>query len=289
VKIVGTMPARNSAWAIGLTARAALRWMDALVILNHASTDATGEIIARVAGEHPGRVLVLDEPDPTWAEMIHRQRLLDAARQIGATHIAIVDDDELLSGNLLPVIRSHFEMLGPKRLLQLPWLMCWRSAQCFRDGDNSVWSNNWVSTGFQDHRALHWAIPAGEYHVHHRHPRGPALVPFMPIRRHEGGLLHFQHVSWRRLLAKQALYQMTEVIRWPGRKPAHQIAEMYCGTVNEAGLRMSPIPDEWYAPYSDILHHMDVDAEPWQEAECRRLVAEHGREKFAGLNLFGVV
>jgi hypothetical protein len=36
------------------------------------------------------------------------------------------------------------------------------------------------------------------------------------------------------------------------------------------------------------MKYLDVDAEPWQEAEVRRLVAEHGRETFAGLDLFGV-
>jgi hypothetical protein len=36
------------------------------------------------------------------------------------------------------------------------------------------------------------------------------------------------------------------------------------------------------------MKYLDVDAEPWQEAEVRRLVAEYGREKFTGLDLFGV-
>jgi hypothetical protein len=37
------------------------------------------------------------------------------------------------------------------------------------------------------------------------------------------------------------------------------------------------------------MQHLHLDAEPWQEAECRKLIEQHGRAKFAGMDLFGVV
>lgn len=284
-----TMPTRNSEWSIGLTARAALLWADSLVILNHASTDSTADIVHEIARENPGRVVVLNEPDPIWAEMEHRQRCLHAARQLGADTIAIVDDDELLSGNLIPRIRGAFEALGSDQMLELSWLCCWRSADQFRDRDASVWSRNWASTGFRDAPDLCWHNEHDGYCFHHRAPYPRQLQYTRPFLRHEGGLLHFQHASWRRLLAKQALYQMVEVIRWPGRDTPQAIAAKYGGTVDETGLSRSPVPMEWYAPYKDLMKHFDPDAEPWQERQCQRLLAEYGPEKFAGLNLFGVL
>jgi hypothetical protein len=89
------------------------------------------------------------------------------------------------------------------------------------------------------------------------------------------------------LLNKQALYQITEQIRWPGREPAHVIAAKYRGTVDETGLQTKPVPEEWVAPYADIWHHLHVNDVPWQESELRRLIAQHGWATFKGLDLFG--
>ena len=51
------MPVRNEAWCLGLTARAALKWCDELVILDHASNDATGENILLPLEEEFGRII----------------------------------------------------------------------------------------------------------------------------------------------------------------------------------------------------------------------------------------
>ena len=50
-----------------------------------------------------------------------------------------------------------------------------------------------------------------------------------------------------------------------------------------------PAPADWWAGYEHLMQYLDVDAEPWQEAEVRWLIKEHGPAKFAGLDLFGVV
>src|SRR5258707_13829349 len=99
-KLICLMPARNESWVIGFSARAALMWCDELIILNHASTDNTGAIIQDIALE-TRRVRYMYVPDPCWTEMSHRQSLLTVARQYGATHIVLVDADEVLTGNLL--------------------------------------------------------------------------------------------------------------------------------------------------------------------------------------------
>ena len=102
--------------------------------------------------------------------------------------------------------------------------------------------------------------------------------------------MHLQFLSERRLCAKQALYKMQEVIRWPGRTPVAQIDEMYSRTVREASsAHAMSVSEEWWKPYHRLLGHLHINAEPWQEAECHRLWGEYGPEKFAGLDLFGVV
>jgi hypothetical protein len=123
--------------------------------------------------------------------------------------------------------------------------------------------------------------------------------PFKPIMHRGGGILHLQYSSRRRLLAKQALYKMTEVIRWPGRDSLEQINQRYDWSVYGAPHKpaagdtppfvLSPVPAEWWNGYAGLMKHLRVDAEPWQEEECKRLVEEYGRGKFEGLDLFGVV
>src|SRR5512143_2936420 len=113
MKLVGLMPARNEEWIIGLSARVALMWCDELIVLNHASADRTGEIVMEVAQEHPERITVLNEAASVWQEMAHRQRLLEEARRRGASHIALIDADEVLTGNLLESVREVVGALWP--------------------------------------------------------------------------------------------------------------------------------------------------------------------------------
>jgi glycosyltransferase involved in cell wall biosynthesis len=286
MRLIATMPARNEDWILGLSARAVLRWCDHLVALDHASTDRTPEILAEVARENPDRVTILEDPDPGGKEMAHRQALLETARGLGATHIAITDADEVLSGNLLPVIRSWFDSLPRAAPLQVKMPCMWRAYNRYRK-DVSIWSRAFVTVGFKDRPNLRWQQEADGYDFHHREPYH--AEPVKRVHHESGGLMHLQWVYWRRFLAKHALYKMLETVRWPGRRTPAQIESLYNLAPNESGLHLECAPAAWWAPYSDLLPHLKLDGEPWQEAECRRLMTLYGSETFRGLDLFGVV
>ena len=300
MKIVATMPVRNEDWVLGLSLRAVLRWADEAVVGLHACTDRSEDIVREIERENPTRVHILKHPDPVWSEMAHRQALLNAARDRGATHIAIVDADEVLTSDLVPHVRKMFEATPKGSVLQLPWL-------CLRGSINRVhtygiWAEQNVSIGFVDSEVLHWQAREG-YDFHHRHPMGRALVPYQPYppRVRTGGLMHLQFVSGRRLRAKQALYQMTEVLRWPGREPVDVVRKRYCLAVYNAyeapspstaeydmQQTMSTVPPTWWDAYASLMGYFDPHALPWQETEVKRLLAEHGPKPFAGLDLFGL-
>ncbi|HXO41397.1 MAG TPA: glycosyltransferase, partial [Thermoanaerobaculia bacterium] len=61
MKLVGMMPVRNEDWVLGLSLRAALLFLDEVVVLDHGSSDGTPELLASIAAEHPGRVHRLAE------------------------------------------------------------------------------------------------------------------------------------------------------------------------------------------------------------------------------------
>lgn len=283
MKLIATMPLRNEAWIVGLSARVVLMWADALVCLLHASTDRTEAILEEIAAEHPGRVTILREDGPLWREMDHRQRLLTAAREQGATHVAITDADEVLTGNVLSIVRSQIAGLRPGKYLEAGMPCMWRSLWRYRT-DGRIWAGRQdLVLAFADRPDLSWKPVAG-YDHHHRAPIGATrsgrlLVP--------GGVMHLQWASWRRLTAKHAWYQMHERLRYP-RKAVAEIARLYALAPNEIGLETAEAPSEWWWPYRDMLRHVDLTVEPWHEGECRRLLDEHGTGIFRGLNLHGV-
>ena len=282
MRLIATMPLRNEAWIVGLSSRVVLMWADHLVCLLHASTDRTAEIIGQVAQEHPGRVTILTESDPTWREMDHRQRMLTTARGLGATHIALTDADEVLTGDSLSGVRDRIAGLHPTACFQTAMSCMWRSLDRYRI-DGSTWAGRRdFVLAFADAPSLSWRPVLG-YDHHQRNPLGSrqGVTPVF------GGVMHLQWASWRRLTAKHAWYQMHERLRYPT-KPVALIARTYARAPDERGLRTAEVPASWWKPYRELRSHVDLDAEPWHEAECCRLLELHGRSRFAGLNLHGV-
>lgn len=285
MKIICLMPVRNEDWILGLSVRAALMWCDEVIINLHACTDGSLSIIDDLDMQDLTRVWILRSRDAEWTEMKHRQELLNLARSHGGTHMVLVDADEVLTGNLLGKIRPMVERTAPGSILMLPWL-CLRGSidQVITSG---LWAHQNASTAFPDSPEYHWATRDG-YDLHHRHPMGAELGWYCPISHREAGLMHLQFSSSRRLLAKQFLYQLIEMKRWPGRRSVDAVRQMYTRTVEESeNAQTSAVPDSWWAPYSHLMQYLHLEREPWQEAECRRIIAEHPGIA-AGLDDFGL-
>src|SRR5690606_36185766 len=112
--IVGLMKVRNEDWILGLSARAALRVCDKLVVLDHGSTDRTFEILAEVGAEHRNRVKVMPWHDPVFAEMAMYEHMLGLGREWGGTHFYLVDADEVLAAHMADVVRNTVLSLMPR-------------------------------------------------------------------------------------------------------------------------------------------------------------------------------
>lgn len=284
MKLCAILPVRNEDWILGLSLRALLMWVDEAIVLDHASTDHTPQILEAIQRE-TGRVTILRDSDPVWAEMSQRHRLLEAARERGATHVATVDADEVLTGNLLPNIRNHIGSLSGGGIVRCAMPCITRSVTQYR-ADDSIWSRVVTTLAFADREDLAWHAQNDGYDFHHREPYGWDHQIEIPSFR--GGLMHLQFVYRRRLLAKHALYKMTEVLRWPGREPVQAVDQRYSMAPDWSGMQLAQTPAEWWEPYQHLMHHLDLTHEPWHEGECKRLMAEHGPQRFAGLNLFGI-
>lgn len=287
MRLIGLMPCRNEDWILGLSARAALQWVDEIVILLHACTDNSAAIAGELATAYGERVTVVNVLDAGWEEMNHRQMLLEMARRRGATHMAIIDCDEVLTGNLLGSVRDQAAQMQPGAIVQIPMRNMYGSINEYRS-DHSIWGNTVTSLIFGDRADLNWR-PAGGYQHHHREPYNGNIALRIYPQQLEGGVMHLQFASRRRLLAKHALYKMDEVIRFPGMRPVSECDHVYSMAPNWEGARLLPAPEGWWEPYREFLPFLNLEAEPWQERQCQRLLAQYGPEKFAGLNLFGVL
>jgi hypothetical protein len=267
-------PARNESWILRASIPAMLRFCDDVWVLLHACTDNTRDILATLTKEYPARVHTLYEWDPTWREAAYRQRLLSHAVSLGATHVATVDADELLTANAVERIRPEIESLAAGQVLRVPWFMLWGSLDQYRAGDDSVWSSATAPVAFRVDGAKY---PVTRYDIHTRVPAG--LVPRNVWFDRSAGLMHLQHASRARVAAKQSLYRMNERIRW--NTPVKDIERKYGPTTDETGMRLQRVPDGWWGPERKAV---DVDAEPWQAGEVRRLLSESA-ERFVDLNI----
>jgi len=289
VKLVGLLTVRNEQWVLGLTVRAALSAMDELIVVDHASDDATPEILAQVAAEHPGRVHLLREEDSSWREAAIRQRLLDEARGRGATHVCALDADEVIAGTLLPGLRDELAALAPGEGLRVPWIDLWRNLDEFRD-DSSPFSRSRGILGFRDHPGVGYRPSDQGIDIHVRKPKGLLGQRCFPASREEGGVLHLAYVHGSRIWTRTVWYKMIELLRFRDHRTPEQLNEMYHSSyLDETDLRTSPVPPAWWAPYAALRNQVDLSAASWFEQECRRLWNEHGARAFQGLDLWGVV
>jgi hypothetical protein len=280
VTLIGLMIVRNEDWCLEAAVRSALMWCDYVAVYLHSCTDDSSAIVKRLS-EETKRISWMTSDDPEWNEMAHRQELLEDARTLNPTHFAIIDADEILCATLLPTIREAIEALPEKTALQVPWIILRGSVHRYHS--NGQWGGAWRSIAFKDSPDLHWE---GD-RFHHTEPFG--LTRGVRYSDHEqGGMLHLWGVSERRLRAKQALYKMTERLRWP-EKMVVTIDQFYSKWKCPAGELWSfeTVPDAWLAGY-DVRLINETPAAIWQEGECNRLYALHGAEAFHGLDLFGL-
>jgi len=286
VKLIGLMLVRNEAWILGMTARAALRWCDSLLIFMDRCTDNTDRIVDglvkdcgadRVSYQHT-------EQAEHWNEMDIRHQMLVDGRGMGGTHFAMIDADEAVTNNQLDNARAYTAALKPGQVLDFPMICPHRGLDKYRD-DHTVWSRSQLSISFCDRPDLAWRARNG-YQFHQRCPQGSGdHANPLANDKSKGGAFHFQWVSWDRITAKHRWYKMNEVVRWPNRNTPFEVDRIYSQALDEDGLRTRQIPKSWFGDYE--MHFVYPDHQPWHMVECQRMWEQHGPERFHGLNLWG--
>jgi len=286
MKLIGLCLVRNESWILGMTARAAMRWCDSLLIFMDRCTDNTDRIVKDLVREFtPNRIAFQHtEQAEHWKEQDIRQQMLVDGRNMGGTHFAMIDADEAITHNQLENAKNWTAILKPGQVLDLPMICPHRGLDKYRD-DHTVWSRSQLSVSFCDRPDLSWK-PRGGYHFHQRCPQGSNLhVNPLKEDKSKGGAFHFQWVSWERLISKHRWYALNERIRWPEKHSIDEINRIYSMSSDELGLGTKAIPKEWYGDYE--LHYVYPDHKPWYDTESRRMIDTATPGSLEGLNLFG--
>ena len=198
------MVTRDSAALVGEALTAALAYCDEVVVLHHVPDEATHNVIVSSQRSYPGRVLVTVESDANYRAGAYRNRILAAARTLGATHCAIIDDDERPTANVVGRLRGWYDDLAPGTGLQLPWL-CLVDPDHYRR-DCSCYGAPQVFAGWCDAPGICFAEPKEQ--AHERTPRGLTVLR-QPLQRHDGGIMHLHELTPARLAARRAQFGVT--------------------------------------------------------------------------------
>ena len=283
MKITALMLGRDEDWIASASIRCALEFCDEVFVLAHQCTDRTVEI-ARSFGKS---VVVEESDEPEFREMKLRHLMLERARMRGATHIALLDFDEIITGNRLNQMRGFAEELAPGHVLGLPMVAIWRDLNKYRVDPGCVFTKNSVPVLFADHPSLDWRPRVDGYELHSRMPSHSRKL-FVPYTGPEqGGVFHLQWLVWSRLVTKQMWYRLRERSFYGQRDTAEAINARYADSVNEVGAKFADVPSAWWAPYKEWLGRIDTTSPRWHDAEANRMYRELGADGVRGLDLAG--
>lgn len=296
-KIVATILCRLDQWSLRLALRSALEWCDEVVVGIHepggAVYDPCWMVIAELTRDPAlaNRIDVVALGDATWDEMDMRQSLLLRARELGATHIAIVDADEAVTADLVPTIRSHVTALRPKQALDLRMVSPHHGGSpasgldCARcDGIFGVAK---ITLAFGDDPSLAWKNAEDGYCYHNRPPRGLTDRAFLASN-DTSGVFHLQYASLTRLACKAAYYKIIERMKFPDRDASQPgpLNEKYDWTLKDDGEEYVPIPlSRWSYTFGDGRDFVDLMEVPWQAYAVRALVGRVNPSVIEGLDL----
>lgn len=280
MKLVGLMVARNDAWILELSVKAALKWCDSVIVVNAGSKDRTQDVLLHLVKEHSDQLFSVLAPNGDKNSDL-MQLALDEARTKGATHIAILSPNEILTSNVI-CLRDVILTLELSTMVVLPSLFCWKNAQYYRD-DTSTWSRIDVPVAFKDSAGISWK---GTTDLE-RAPRGFQWTTLRPVQRSAGGVVNLENVHWQRALAKHCLGEMKEILKRPSWKTPKSVQKIH--PLDEVGIRLSKIEDEWYEGYKSLFKLVSTAERSFYEDEVSRVFQEHGQEMFSEIHPPGEV
>jgi len=287
MKLVGLMLCHHDDWIIGLSARAALKWCDALAVLDLGVQGRVPEIIDKLSGEEAGRVWKVNNSNlVTLGVVSPYQLLMDKANELGATHIAIIGTNYVLTSNVIDQIRSMIETLKEEQFLDMPLLTCWKGFMQYRV-DKASWAGATIPIAFKNSGGIQWPVEAGYDHFYL--PSGKSWTLHKPFHQMHGGMMYLEPVNWRLYKARYYLRQMLKLVKKNVLGGRPKLDKSASRVIDEQGIKLAKVPGTWWEGYFDLFDHVSMWKMPWYEEEISRLREENNPNLFDAIELPGEV
>jgi hypothetical protein len=260
-------PTRNEAWIIGHFLAAAKMWADHVVVADQGSIDGTWETLQNRPGVHP---VVNDTPGYDEG---HRQRLLlNHVRQIEGKRILIgLDADEALSSNLIQSKQwAQLCDAKPGTVLRFKWVN-------ILPGFKEAWIPPQLSAfGFVDDGSEH-----NGRRIHSPRVPQPPNAPVIDLE--DVVVLHFQYVSWERMVSKHRWYQTWEFAKHREKGPLQIFREYHHMYGSWEKSELHPVKPEWFEGFERLgIDYRTLKSEPmtWWDQEVLHMLNDLGCEYF---------
>ncbi len=255
--------------------------VDEMIVLLHACTDRSEEIAVNIAREQRARNCCVGKKTESGWKCSTGKRCSNW-RGLAATHLAIIDADEVLDG-----IWQRCVQQGDLRTFKQRWAASWSSPgynlrdpffghyQKQRTGLHQYHStsmgNRWFPFYPPSRMIRFFMVWMGD--THHRENRMGSRIDRSTRTRRRDALVG----RVRRLIAKHRAYRNRTGLKFTS-KPAAEI-DQYHGRRTESPVTLrtvlrplwtySLVPASWLGPLcSPDGSGLDLDAEPWQERWC---------------------
>ena len=267
-QLVCLTPVRNEAWILERFLRAASTWADAIIVVDHDSTDGSAEIAERFPKVHLTRY-----PHATYDDAVRRAMLVNLARSVvtGPRVLIALDADEFVASDAW----DHQEM-----------------RDFLTASPGTVGRMRWINVLPEEPRA--WIPPAStdfmfvddgsEFHGSAMH--GPRLPGGHTMELHGPKVIHLQYTDWERMRSKQRWYQAQERIEHPRKRPI-QIYRQYHHMDAIPSSERHILDEAWLVGYAD-LNLLAVDPQNAYPTDARvlDLVEDHGAALFRRVELW---
>jgi len=284
MKIIVVMPVKNEEWILEKSLKAASFFADHIIVADQNSTDRTSEICKRFP-----KVIYIKNPSEKFNERERRKILLSKVREFyGNNLVFALDADEILTANILKpkILEKLVKQIKPGMSVILQWIMVWKNPFQYRYDNLPKWRNNWKHFVYWDDRKMSF----DNTKIHSARVPKDALsnsIKFEDIK-----VLHYQFVSWSRMVSKQRFYQITEYLLYP-KKSALKISPKYKWYLKKGpdGIILRSMPDVWIKPWQERgidLGNFSESKLYWFDAEILQDFKKYGTEHFKWLDIWDV-
>lgn len=277
MKKIAVMPVKDEEWILEHNLTCASLFFDHIIVADQNSSDRTPEICKKFP-----KVVYIKNNSTEYNEGNRRQLLLDAARSFdGNNFIANLAADEIFSANILDpqVFDRLVKDQKPGTGFSFHWVQLWRSEKEYRD-DTSVWSNSYRPFAFIDDRITNYRKGFAHLSIIPEDLMSTAVIC------HEIKVLHYQFVSFERMLAKQRWARLLEFGHYsqPDFLKSIILNNKYYITKDEHNLKTSPVSSNWLHKYAPFI--IKIKSEPWHISASIEFIKKYSPQRLYWLDIW---